>query len=89
MIVQVQNASGKTRQVLLESDTQQRMLGDVPARASRSFSLPSGLGPEAAGLRFLARNRQDTLHSSSFHVMPGQMVIWSFDDKGARPVVTH
>lgn len=88
VIVSVTNRSPRGLQISVGTESLDRPLGEVSARASRSFSLPSDLGRPEAPLHFEARAaRQSAVtRSEQFSVAPGQQVLWTIGEHGTGPV---
>lgn len=89
VIVSVSNQSSRELQIYVGSGSQERELGPVPGRSSRSFSLPSGLGDSTEPLHFEARARRSTtgIRSDTFSVSPGEQVLWAVREQGSRAVI--
>lgn len=88
VIVSVRNESGRATQVSLGAKGETRRLGSVPSHAARSFSLPSDL-ERVGGLTFQASGRSGMIRSQPFEFEPGQRIVWTFDDRGSRSVISR
>lgn len=90
VILTVINHSQRAVQVSLESDTLAYVMGKVARRASRSFSLPSGLSASPSLLRFKAvYDGAQPIFSDPFEVRRGQMVSWRLDGTNRGTLVKH
>ena len=88
VMVSVSNQSAREMQIYVGSATQEHVLGPVPGRSSRSFSLPSGLGDSTRALHFEARAGRQTpgVRSDPFSVSPGEQVRWVIGERGGGTV---
>lgn len=91
VIISVDNRSPRPKLIYLDAGRAEHSLGPVPARSSRSFSLPSAAGDSTADLRLEARDRRGgTLERSpAFRVSSGQRVRWELDQYGSGSVLTR
>jgi len=83
VILTVSNQSRRAAHVSLQSDTVQRLLGDVASGATQSFSLPSALVGSPSPLRLEAIGDGGmVVRSQTFGVVRGEQVVWNFADTG-------
>jgi hypothetical protein len=88
VILTVSNQSRRAAHVSLQSDTLQRLLGDVASGASQSFSLPTALVRSSSPLRLEAIGAGGmAVQSETFGVRRGEQVVWSFADTGRGSLV--
>lgn len=88
VIVSITNQSPREMQIYVGTTALEHVLGGVPGRSSRSFSLPSDLGDPKGLLHFEARARRETagIRSDTFSVAPGQQVLWTISEHSSGPV---
>jgi len=90
VILTVTNQSRRAAHVSLQTDTLQRILGDVASGASQSFSLPSVLVGSPSPLHLEATGDGGmAVRSETFGVRRGEQVVWSFADTGRGNLVTR
>jgi hypothetical protein len=90
VILSVTNHTPRRMIIYLRAGTTEDSLGIVAERSSRSFTLPSGRGGSDS-LVFEARPARSTagIRSESFLVTGGQQVLWTFDERGSKQVMTR
>lgn len=88
VIVSVTNQTPRALEIYLGTAALEEALGPVPGRASRSFSLPSGLGDSKGPLHFEARGRRVVagIRSDTFSISPGERVLWTVGEGGKGTV---
>jgi hypothetical protein len=91
VILTVVNQSGRRVRVSLATDSLGYVLGVVERRASRSFSLPGGLGTSTPAMHFSAAwvgGHSEAARSDDFAVRRGDKVVWTLVE-GGRGTVTR
>ena len=80
--ISVTNATSTERSIFLEAASREYSLGDVAGHETRLFSVPSGAGDPALGLRLRASRRTlPVVHSAPFHLNPGDRHIWVVNER--------
>ena len=84
VVISVANQTPREETIFLEARDQRHELGVVPARSSRSFSVPSTAGDSATELRLDARANRTTpgIRSTVFVLSSGRRVVWTLDAAG-------
>jgi hypothetical protein len=90
VILSVTNHTPRRMIIYLHAGSAEDSLGVVAERSSRSFTLPSGRGGEDT-LAFEARTARSSagIRSQPFAVAAGQQVLWTFDERGSKQVMTR
>ena len=90
VILTVSNQSKRAVQISLQWDTLAHVLGEVPSRMVRSFSVPSALVGSRSILRLAAGGDDGlTLRSEDFRMQRGQQVTWTVADNGPGTLLTR
>ena len=84
VVISVANQTPDEKHIFLEARAQQHALGVVPARSSRSFSVPSTAGDSATELRLEARADRNApgIRSTVFVLASGRRVVWTLEAAG-------
>lgn len=90
-IISVSNQRPQEAHIFLQAMAQEHSLGVVPARSSRSFSVPSAVGQATTELRLEARTRRASpgIRSTIFLLASGRRVEWTLDTTGGGILVTR
>jgi hypothetical protein len=91
VVISVANQTTHEEAIFLEARDQRHALGVVPARSSRSFSVPSTAGDSATELRLEARANRTApvIRSTAFVLSSGRRVVWTLEAAGGGVVANR
>lgn len=90
-VISVANESQQDAHIFLQAKAREHALGVVPARSSRSFSVPSAAGDSTTELQLEARAHRASpgLRSKVFLLSSGRRVVWTLGTTGGDVLVSR